>query len=277
MNASENFSREERRQERRQQRLDERMQRHSMRAARHSGTRFSIILIVVGLVFLAVNTGLFPTMYQPLFSSWPIWLVFGGLYFLLDCSWFTGLTLLTIGTFYIIPEIGAVNPALNIPENFRHLYWPALLVVAGVYFILSRKYGKHCLTRFNFQKKFDNFNNTTMSSEDGYLNINASFDSHKNIVIDPIFKGGNVECSFGEVVLDLRKTALAEGKSFLNVNCSFGTIVIIVPSNWNVQMQGDTAFSSFEDRRYAPSYNPNSGSSLLIQGKCSFGEVKLKD
>jgi len=275
MNASENFSRQDRRQQRheyRDMRRANRMQHH-----RHSGTRFSIILIVVGLVFLAVNTGLLPTMYQPLFSSWPIWLVFGGIYFLLDCSWFTGLILLTIGTFYIIPEIGAVNPALNIPPNFGHLYWPALLVVAGVYFILSKRYGMHCWKRWNIHQKFENFNNTTMSSEDGYLNLNASFDSRKNIVMDPIFKGGNVECSFGEVVLDLRKTTLPEGKSFLNVNCSFGTIVIIVPSDWNVQMQGDTAFSSFEDRRYAPSYNPNSGSSLLIQGKCSFGEVKLKD
>jgi len=277
MNASENFSREERRQERRQQRLEERMQRHAMRHPRHHGTRFSIILIVVGLVFLAVNTGLLPTMYQPLFSSWPIWLVFGGIYFLLDCSWFTGLVLLTVGTFYIIPEIGAVNPALNIPANFGHLYWPALLVVAGIYFILSKRYGMQCWKKWNIHQKFENFNNTTMSNEDGYLNLNASFDSRKNIVMDPIFKGGNVECSFGEVVLDLRKTALQEGKSLLNVNCSFGTIVIIVPTDWNVQMQGDTAFSSFEDRRYAPSYNPNSGSSLLIQGKCSFGEVKLKD
>src|ERR1035437_9461436 len=109
MNASENFTRQERRQERREQRLHRRI----MLNPRYGGIRFSVILIVVGLVFLAVNTGLFPTMYQPLFSSWPIWIIFAGLYFLSDCSWFTGLTLLTIGTFYIIPEIAAVNPALN--------------------------------------------------------------------------------------------------------------------------------------------------------------------
>ncbi|MCX6308264.1 MAG: DUF5668 domain-containing protein [Bacteroidia bacterium] len=273
MNASENFSRQERRQERREQRLQSRVMCHP----RHSGMRFSIILIVVGLVFLAVNTGLFPTMYQPLFSSWPIWLVFGGLYFLLDCSWFTGLTLLTIGTFYIIPEIAVVNPALNIPSNFGHLYWPALLVVAGVYFILTKNFGKRPWADWKTHTKFENFNNTTMNSEDGYLQVNASFDSRKNIVMDPVFKGGNVECSFGEVVLDLRKTTLPEGNSLLNVNCSFGSIVIIVPSDWNVKLQGDSAFGSFSDSRYSPAYNSNSGSSLVIQGKCSFGEVKLRD
>lgn len=272
MNASENLTRDERRQQRRQQRRTH--------YPRHGGTRFSILLIVVGLVFLAVNTGILPTIYQPLFSSWPIWLVFGGLYFLLDRSWFTGLTLFTIGTFYMIPQIGHANPALNIPENFAHLYWPALLVVAGIYFILSRTNGNHCWVGGTFYEKFekfDNFNNTTINNEDGYVRVNASFDSRKNIVMDPVFKGGIVECSFGEVVLDLRKTALAEGKTMLNVNCSFGSIVVIVPSDWNVQIQGDSAFGGFTDSRYSPSHNANSSSSLVIQGKCSFGEVKLRD
>lgn len=248
-----------------------------MHQSKHSSTRFSIILILIGLVFLAVNTGLLPTIYQPLFSSWPIWLVFGGLFFLLDCSWFAGLTLLTVGTFYIIPQIGRANPALNIPEDFAHLYWPALLVVAGVYFILTKNFGKRSCSNWKHHANFENFNNTTMNSEDGYLNVNASFDSRKNIVMDPVFKGGNVECNFGEVVLDLRKTTLQEGKTMLNVSCSFGSIVVIVPSDWNVQLQGDSAFGSFSDSRYAPTYNPNSGSSLVIQGKCSFGEVKLRD
>lgn len=274
MNATENISREDRRQQRREERE---LRRAGRMHHRHGGTRFSVILILVGLVFLAVNTGLLPTIYQPLFSSWPIWLVFGGIYFLMDRSWFIGLALATVGTFYLIPQIAQANPILNIPPNFAHQFWPALLVVAGVYFILAKNFAKKPWYDWKAHTKFENFNNTTMSSEDGFINLNASFDSRKNIVMDPIFKGGNVECSFGEVVLDLRKTTLIEGKSFLNVNCSFGTIVIIVPSSWNVQMQGDTAFSSFEDRRYDPAFYPNANSSLLIQGKCSFGEVKLKD
>jgi predicted membrane protein len=273
MNASENLSREERRQERRAYRRSQCGTRHH----RHGGTRFSIILILVGLGFLAVNTGLLPTMYQPLFSSWPIWLVFGGIYFLLDCSWFAGLTLLTVGTFYIIPEISAVNPGLNIPPDFAHLYWPALLVVAGIYFILSKNFNKHPWSDWKAHTHFEGYNNTTVNNEDGYFRVSASFDSRKNIVMDPVFKGGSVDCSFGEVVLDLRKTSLPEGKSILGVNCSFGSIVVIVPSDWNVQIQGDSAFGSFSDSRYSPTYNSAADRTLVIQGKCSFGEVKLRD
>lgn len=276
MNASDKISSEDRREERRQQRY---AYRPNSMCHRNNGTRFSIVLILVGLGFLAVNTGLLPTIYKPLFSSWPIWLVFGGLYFLLDCSWFMGLSLLTVGTFYIIPEIAQVNPSLNIPPDFGHLYWPALLVVAGLYFILAKNFGKRPWTDWKTQTHFDHFDtfNTTVNNEEGFVQVHASFDSRKNIVMDPVFKGANVDCSFGEVVLDLRKTSLPEGKTLINVNCSFGSIVIIVRSDWNVQLQGNSAFGSFEDSRYSPSFNAASTSSLVIQGKCSFGEVKLRD
>lgn len=277
MNASENFSRKDRREQRREIRNNYRLHHRFW-----GGFRLPIILILVGLVFLAVNTGLLPTIYAPLFSSWPIWLVFGGLFFLLESSLFTGRTLfsgllfLTLGTFYLIPQIGAANPALNIPENFTHLYWPALLVVGGLSFLLSRLFPGRYKTLGGFHKHFDKFN-TTVNTEDGFLDINSSFDSRKEIVLDPIFKGGNIDCSFGEVIVDLRKTTLQEGKTQLNVKVSFGSVHIIVPTDWNVQLKGDSAFGDFKDSRIAPSFNPNTTSSLVIQGKCSFGEFKLRD
>lgn len=264
MNASDKISR------------DERRQLHRLHH-KNSGARFSILLIVVGLLFLAVNTGLIPTMYKNLFGSWPIWLVFGGVFFLFERNLFIGLTMLTVGTFYIIPQIGDLNPALNIPENFAHLYWPALLVVAGLYLFLSKTcHSKYCGNWGYVYTHFDK-HNTTVNNEDGFLQVSTVFDSRKNIVVDPIFKGGNVDCTFGELELDLRKTTLAEGKTILNVSCSFGSILVIVPSDWNVQLQGNSAFGSFEDSRYSPTHNATSGSTLIIQGKCSFGEVKLRD
>jgi predicted membrane protein len=250
---------------------------HRHHPGKHSGLKFSVILIVVGLVFLAVNTGLLPTIYQPLFTSWPIWLIFGGLYFLLDCSWFVGLTLLSVGSFFIVPQIGAINPALNIPENFGHLYWPALLVVAGIYFILARTFNSNWCFVHTINKKFESGGNTSFECEDGFLRVHTTFDNRKNIVMDPVFKGGNLECEFGEVVVDLRKTTLAEGKTIIKVNVSFGSIVIIVPSDWNVQTHGESFFGSFTDSRFSPSYNSGSNSTLVIEGKCNFGECKLRD
>lgn len=241
---------------------------------RNSGLRFSLMLIIVGGVFLAINTGILPTMYQPLFSSWPIWLVFGGLYFLINFSWFMGLILFGVGTFFLVPQIGQINPDLNIPANFTHIYWPAMLVFAGVYFFIARLFKPNC--HRHFHQHFEQCN-STVSEENGYLHVSSAFDSRKSIVVDPVFQGGDVECSFGEVIVDLRKTNLPEGQVVLNINVSFGSVVVIVPSNWNVKLMGNSAFGSFVDARIAPAYNPDTASTLVVQGKCSFGECKLRD
>jgi predicted membrane protein len=243
---------------------------------KHGGLRFSILLILVGLVFLTVNTGIIATDYKPLLSHWPIWLVFGGLFFLTECSWFMSICLLSVGTFFLIPEIGALNPALNIPPDFAHLYWPALLIVAGIYFILAKSFRPSWICGNHFHREFDK-NTSTYHTEDGYVKISTGFDSRKHIFLDPVFKGGTIETGFGEVILDLRKTTLPEGKTVLKVNVSFGSAQIIVPTSWNVQVHGDSFFGTFNDQRISPSYNTEETRTLLIEGKCSFGECKLRD
>jgi predicted membrane protein len=243
---------------------------------KHSGLRFSFFLIIVGLAFLAINTGIIPTAYKPLLSHWPIWVIFGGLFFLTKNHWFMSISMLSVGTFFIIPEVGAIDPALNIPPDFTHLYWPLLLVVAGIYMIICKFvcYKWPCAAPFyhDFDSKI-----SSVSSEDGYIKISSSFDSRKHIVLDPLFKGGKVESAFGEVILDLRKTNLPEGKTILQISVSFGSIQIVVPSNWNVQMRGDSMFGTFNESRFSPSFNPDDSRILIIEGKCAFGECRLRD
>lgn len=247
---------------------------------------FPIVLIAAGMLFLGVNTGFLPIEFKSLFTSWPIWAILSGLYFLLKNlfpkntlyrSFFGATVLLTLGTFFIVPQIAGIHPEWNIPENFTQLYWPVLLIVAGIYFALVRMFKPHC-----FPKRFQKFCCTgNMSnkweSEEGFLRINSTFESKKNIVLDPIFKGGNVECSFGEIVLDLRKTNLPEGKTRLNVKVSFGSIVIIVPDAWNVKLQGESIFGAFTDNRNTQTHHPEDNRELIVDGKCSFGECKLQD
>jgi len=248
--------------------------------SRQHGLVFSIVLILAGVVFLGVNTGFLPTEYKPLFFSWPIWVIFAGLYCLLNRSFHNAIFLLTIGIFFIIPQISQSNPALGIPADFTHLYWPVLLIVAGVYIALSRLFWSSWFHHSHYHGKCDSHrwgSYNKWDSEDGCIHVNSSFESRKNIVLDPVFKGGDVECNFGEIILDLRKTSLPEGKTKLYIKISFGSVIIIVPDGWNVEVRGESMFGNFNDDRIAPSYNPNENRTLVIDGKCSFGECKLRD
>lgn len=245
---------------------------------RNHGLTFSVVLIIVGMLFLGVNTGMLPILYKPLFSSWPIWSIFVGIYLLLNRNLFSASVLLTLGTFYIIPQIGEINPALNIPPDFAHVYWPVLLILAGIYFAIGKLFFKSYFKHGHFAKVCNTDTYTSkFETEDGFIQISSSFDSRKNIVLDPIFKGGRIDCSFGEVILDLRKTSLPEGKTNLGINVNFGSVIVVVPDSWNVKLEGESMFGSFTDSRFSPSFQQEENRVLLIDGKCSFGECKLRD
>ena len=239
---------------------------------RRSGFAWALTLIIVGLVFLCINTGVIPSEYKSLLTAWPIWLILAGIFCLLHRSFSTSITLLTVGVFFLIPYLSPIYPEWSIPYNFTSIYWPVLLIVAGLLLILERS-----LSHKGFM--FCGWNPKTTSkwdSEDGYLNIETSFDSRKDIVLDPIFKGGKVNCSFGEVVIDLRKTTLQDGNTKLYVNVSFGSCSIMVPDSWNVIVKGDAFFGTFSDHRFTK-YYPEEPRKLTIEGKVAFGECEVRD
>jgi predicted membrane protein len=75
----------------------------------------------------------------------------------------------------------------------------------------------------------------------------------------------------------LRKTSLAEGDTTLLVDVSFGSATVIVPSTWNVKVQGDAMFGTFDDRRLTHNYYPDEPRKLTITGRVSFGECEIRD
>jgi predicted membrane protein len=237
------------------------------------GVGFAFVLMAAGLVFLLVNTGIIPSEYKHLLTAWPIWIVLAGLFSLFHRNFGVSAILLTIGIFFLVPYFADINPQLGIPFNFTNLYWPLLLIIAGIFMVVDRLFCKNhfCCSKWKHKvtSKFEN--------EDGFINIESAFDSRKNIFLDPVFKGGNIESSFGEVVLDLRKTSLPEGNTVLNVEVSFGSATIIVPSTWNVKVQGDAIFGTFSDHRLTQSFYPDEPSKLTIKGKVSFGECEVRD
>lgn len=246
----------------------------AVRRSNRGGLALAFTLVVVGLIFLLVNTGVIPSEYKTVLTAKPIWLLIVGFFFLLNRAYWLATVLLSLGVFFIMPYVGRVNPHWGIPENFTQVWWPALLIVAGVLLFACKSWFRHnlvCIGKGDFKST------SKWENEDGYLTIETTFDSQKNIVVDPVFKGGQVKCAFGEVVLDLRKTELAEGLSKLVVDVSFGSATIIVPSTWNILVKGNAVFGSFSDERLNKDYYPEETKRLIVEGKVSFGDCKLRD
>lgn len=247
---------------------------HVKHARNHKsrGLGFALLLVAAGILFLLVNTGAIPTEFRSLLTAWPIWIILAGFITLLSRGFGASIILFTVGIFFMIPFLRPIYPEWNIPYNFHSMYWPVLLVVAGVFLIIERLLNKNHIFFCTKPEGTSSFSN-----EDGYLNIETSFDERKNIFLDPVFRGGHIKTTFGEFLLDLRKTSLPEGNTTLYVNVSFGQAIIIVPTTWNVSVQGDAAFGTFNDRRLTHNYYPDEPKKLIITGKVSFGECQIRD
>jgi len=72
------------------------------------------------------------------------------------------------------------------------------------------------------------------------------------------------------MTIDLRRTSLPPGDTYLEVNAIFGGVSLYIPGDWNVVTQIDAVFGGFEDRRKVTEPVDNTRR-LIIDGTCIFG------
>jgi predicted membrane protein len=92
------------------------------------------------------------------------------------------------------------------------------------------------------------------------------------------FKGGEVNCVFGEINLDLSEAQLAEGTHALEINTVFGGAVVTVPADWNIEVKRHEVFGRFSDRRPLAGFEVNENKKLVLVVTSVFGggEIRCK-
>jgi len=163
-------------------------------------------------------------------------------------------------------------------SDFTRTYWPMLLIVAGLIILL------HIVFRPN-RNTCNNYTNTSSYKKhhakskffhnSGYER-NSVFGNVEEIILDPVFGGGEFNAIFGGITLDLRKTSIVEGETAIDLNCVFGGITVYVPENWYVVSHTDSIFGGFEDSRNTDKEIDYSRK-LVVLGACVFGGVEIKN
>ncbi len=246
------------------------------------GIGFGLILVLAGALLLAFNFGALPHALKKVVFSWPMLLIAIGTFNLFKRQLTSGVILILVGIFFIIPRIIHQFPGVlpQLDDNFTSVYWPVLLIIAGTIIIISRfiapdKWGsefKHGDTK-NYQKYTGK---AVYAHQHGGFEKNSIFGSGQHIVLDPEFQGGEVNAIFGGVTLDLRKTNLPDGISYLEINAVFGGVTLYVPANWLVEMSMDSIFGGFEDKRMF-SEEIDTTRKLVVKGSCIFGGGELRN
>jgi hypothetical protein len=112
---------------------------HLQRNEHHPRVGFGIFFIVLGVALLIATNDLLNLGSVSRYFTWQTAMVFIGVLLLLNLQFTGGLLLIAGGIWFMLDEIFIVTP-----EIIKTVYWPAVLVLIGLSFILSsffkRKY-----------------------------------------------------------------------------------------------------------------------------------------
>jgi len=259
--------------------------KNSFRSGYTKGLGFGLVLMLIGVLFLGYNFGIIPFNVKEVIFSWPMLLIFIGLINLFRRHLISGIVLIFVGGFFLIPRIVS-----GLDGQFVHIYWPLLLIAAGIVILLQRVINPrwafnsweknwHNRNHHHYSRHYDRYNDRSKwsgnNTTEGFSK-NSVFGSGDHIVLDPEFKGGDLNAVFGGITLDLRRTNLAVGETQLEVNAVFGGITIFVPSEWYVETHMDAVFGGFQDNRL-PKEPLDTTRKLIITGSCVFGGGELRN
>ena len=238
---------------------------------------FALILVAIGLLLLEFNMGFLPHIWKRFFFSWPMALLILGIGQLFKPRFIGGAILSLIGVFFLFSRASNIYPDIELYEQFISTFWPLLIIIAGVLILLSAilRPGRSGI-RFHNKTIFANDKQPNQSeNNDGKINYRLTFSGTEQVILDPVFKGGNIEVTFGGIELDLRRTALAEGDTFLYINVTFGGVEITAPDNWDIELRPNRFAGGIEDSR-VKGVEKDHSRKLIIIAKCTFGGIDIK-
>lgn len=219
-----------------------------------------VLFIAIGLLLLLQNFNVLPFVLPAYVFTWKMLLIVIGLFALPSRNWGGGLTLIAIGTYFLLPDLGIHN------MTFTQL-WPALLIVLGVMIIVNRPNSDKKKQKINLGK-------TTM---DGYIENTVIFGADNKKVSSYNFKGGHLNVTCGGLELDLTNCTLSKERNIIDVNVVFGGISLTVPREWNVISEAVPIMGGIEDEvnelkdRYI-----DPAAELIIRGNVIMGGLEIK-
>ena len=233
---------------------------------------FASLLIFIGLFLLALQLGCIPAEWKEIIFSWKTLVFVGGLLIFAKGCRLSGGIIMAVGLFFLAPDLLPKKFPDTDFSDFTSKYWAVLLVIAGVGIAIKKatKQKTTCCT-----KKSTVFSHEKQNFDEGFIQKKCSFGSNEYKVTAREFTGGSLQCAFGSIVVDLRKTQLPETPVTLAIKVEFGSLELRVPNDWVVELNVEQSFGAIEDTRVF-SGDSASNKKLIVVGSVAFGGGEIR-
>lgn len=214
---------------------------------------FGIIIILVGILFLLETTNTYSTIH--ILRYFPSLLILLGIWMLAKSrlqALFGPILLILVGLVWQLVTLDYLT--------WGQLgdFWPVILILIGVSLIVGRYRARVKESKTEYTSAFGIFGDVKKRNKS------------KN------FSGGDLTGIFSDIELDLRDAEVKTKPARIHSACVFGDIDIIVPENWNVELNTLSIFADAVDKRHTRENKPGEAD-LIIDGWVLFGDVCIKD
>jgi hypothetical protein len=216
-------------------------------------TVVGLLIALVGVVLVLNTTGLYET--GPLLRYVPTLFVVAGLYALVASGFrnvFGPLVVVFVAGAWQLVRLGVVEAG-----EVTSL-WPLLLVLFGLSVALGRLRPR------------------SRPVESDEVSVFALFSGQNRRSTSDRFRGADVTVAFGGVELDLRDATPADPPARVTTTVFFGGADVVVPRDWNVELDVFPLFGGAEDERPRREAD-HEGVDLVVTGFAAFGGVSVKD
>ena len=236
-------------------------------SGRKDSVVFAVFVLLVGVLTLLSRFYSWDVSFWEIL--WPSAILFWGVKALHSRFSFFGVGCTLLGAYFLLSNLPIIN--LNISNE---MIFPAIVVIFGLSLLVDalRKPKK---PRFRVVHKGGNSGKTKSEyEEDGEeFSYSLSFGEATRTVKLPRVSSGEVNISFGELVVDLTQCGEIADGCEIDCNCSFGELVLKVPKEYRVQESADTAFGGL-DFSGIPDAEPKGV--IYVDGHVSFGEINIQ-
>jgi predicted membrane protein len=236
----------------------------------HGGSVFALLLIAAGMLLLGFNTGALPPVWRGFFFSWPMLLFVIGAVNICRFRFISGIVLAAAGMFFLFSRATEIYPYDVLYEQFVSTFWPILVIAAGVLIFLAS-----LLKPKRFGRGRGREVHSAGADADGKINYRFVFSGTEQAILDPVFRGGTIEVIFGGMELDLRRTSLPEGDTFLRVKAVFGGVEIFVPDSWEIEIH-QKSFAGGVDNARTENGGRDRDRKLILIAECTFGGIDVR-